>query len=618
MPPPSSRAILCAAALLAAFCGRAVAAPCTASDALGRLVCDEPALQALDQAVAKAPQTAADKQGQRAWLDGRAAACPASSTGAMRALAVDCLERLYLQRLAVLDYPRNAAAWPKAPFRPALLEGAGVAVCEGIERDLTAGFFGRALAIDPLGEREIGFAPVAGLGDDATAVLRTDIDAENRGKPIPILEFIDERESGAAIEYRAYASPEAVLAAIGRGIEPLAESVRRAGKPVAAIAAAPRPEDEAPRFFREDGQVYLLVPGAPGALAVFRLSGPGGLQRLCLFDAHLPIGRPPAKALQRPEIAAMLKAAAPLLPTGTLCTASGEAAKTLDTRARWRPWALDRSGLREGGLDGTQLALYMRNRSLGGPEPAHRYRAYSAARDAAIAALMPLYQEQFGRQAAEARRLAALYLDARVAGGFQFDPDDTATAALLSADYADKHPLQRAAIDGDTAALRRALALEPNALAAGVQGELDEPLVADALDHPDTLRALLEMGVDPNGIGASGRTALMAAARLDLVDAARLLIDYGARVDAAATATVAETDAGGDPACMRGDAAAADTAGRTALSYAAERASPEMVRLLLAHGADPRKADAKGRRPTDYLKARTAGKAVAAIAELLK
>jgi uncharacterized protein YecT (DUF1311 family) len=623
MPRPSSRSILCAAALLAALPLRAAAAPCAAADPLGRLICAEPALQALDRAVAKASENAADKKAQRDWLAGRMAACPAAGpampAGQTRAVAVDCLGRLYEERLAVLDNPRNAAAWPKTPFRPALVEGAGVAVCEGIERDLVAAFFGHALVLDPLGEREIGFAPVAGLGGDETVVLRADIDADNSGKPLPVLEFVDDKDHGVTIEYRAYASPEALLAAIGRGIEPLAESVRQAGKPVAAIAASPRPADEAPRFFRDGGQVYLLVPGAPGALAVFRLSSSSGLQRLCLYDAHLPVGRPAAKRLQHPEIAAMLKAAAPLLPTGTLCQASGEAAKTLDTRARWRPWALDRAGLEEGGLDSARLALYMRNRSLGGPEPAQRYRDYVMAQRAAIAALAPLYQDQFGRAPAEARHLAALYLDARVADGFQFDPDDAATARLLTADYADKHSLQRAAAAGDTAALRGALGLEPNALAAGVQGDLDEPLVADALDHRETLKALLEMGVDPDSTGASGRTALMMAARLDRVDAARILIAYGASVDAGAGDKVAETDIGGDPSCMRGDAAHADTPGRTALSYAAERASPALVRLLLAHGADPHKPDAKGRKPADYVKYRGGDKAAAAkVAELLK
>jgi len=70
---------------------------------------------------------------------------------------------------------------------------------------------------------------------------------------------------------------------------------------------------------------------------------------------------------------------------------------------------------------------------------------------------------------------------------------------------------------------------------------------------------------------------------------------------------------------MTGDQAAGDTPGRTALSYAAELGSPAMVRLLLDHGADPRKPDSAGRHPTDYIKNRTGDAAQAAvIAEMLK
>ena len=62
-----------------------------------------------------------------------------------------------------------------------------------------------------------------------------------------------------------------------------------------------------------------------------------------------------------------------------------------------------------------------------------------------------------------------------------------------------------------------------------------------------------------------------------------------------------------------------DTPGRTALSYAAELASPQMVRLLLEHGASAAKPDSAGRRPADYVKRRTGDPALSAkIAEMLQ
>jgi len=261
----------------------------------------------------------------------------------------------------------------------------------------------------------------------------------------------------------------------------------------------------------------------------------------------------------------------------------------------------------------------MRNRGLTGPEKARQYRAYVVARTAAIEALAPFYHDEFGRTPAEAKRFAALYLDRKISDGLELDPDDDAVAALFAADYVAKHAAQQAALAGDTQAVREALGPEPSAVAKGVTSNLDEPLVTDALEHPDTLRAVLDLGLDPNQVGASGRTPLMVAARLDLVEAANILLAHGARLDTGAKDAVAQTDSTGDPLCMSGDKAAGDTPGRTALSYAVELGSPAIVRLLLDHGADPNKPDSNGRRPADYVKNRTGDAAQSAkIVEMLK
>src|SRR4029077_10826910 len=117
--------------------------------------------------------------------------------------AVACLSRIYEQRLAVLRYERNAAAWPHIRFRPTILEGAGTKLCDDLERDLTASFLGPGLFVNPLGEREIGFTPVSGLGH-SPVVRRADIDAYNVGNPFPILQWIEEHDSGGlpTAEYR--------------------------------------------------------------------------------------------------------------------------------------------------------------------------------------------------------------------------------------------------------------------------------------------------------------------------------------------------------------------------------------------------------------------------------
>jgi ankyrin repeat protein len=111
----------------------------------------------------------------------------------------------------------------------------------------------------------------------------------------------------------------------------------------------------------------------------------------------------------------------------------------------------------------------------------------------------------------------------------------------------------------------------------------------------------------------------MAAARLDSVEAAGILLAYGAALDAGAGDAVAQTDSTGDPLCMKGNVGVSDAPGRTALSYAAELGSPEMIRLLLDRGASAARPDSTGRRPADYVKARTGDAALSAeIAEMLK
>jgi uncharacterized protein len=604
----------------------AAAAAAAAGDAVDGLVADEPDLAALAAGLGKAVASKPPKD-EADWLAGRSAACPSAVAGVKgraREIAVDCLERLYEQRLAVVQSVRNAQQWPHLRFRPTLIEGGGDPMCEDLHNDLVAVFLGRSLDIDPLGEREIGFAPIAGLGDDTNAALRADFDPYNGGKPFPVVAWLtDDGSRPATVQYAGYASENALLAAIGRGIAPLTMSVRAAGRPVVDIpapsagVAASRavaffaghqvlPLDAAGRFFRYKGKIYLLaplhaLPNAPADLGVYRLDAANQVHRTCLYDAHLPFAAGATPELALPTVTAMQQAVAPLLPTGRLCAAEGEGPDTLAARAAWRPWALDHPWPAETGLGTAQLALYLANRALTGPEPQRWYRAYLKARDAAIKALAPFFEAGFGRTPAEAQRLAGLYLDRGIADRFVFDPDDEAVAALFTADYAAKHKLQQAALAGNTAALQQDLRLEPAALAAGATRDLDESLLTDAIEHPDTLQALLGMGLDPNRKGASGRTPLMVAARLDLADAAALLLAHGADPNTGAGDAVAQSDLAGDAQCMQAGPSTTDTPGRTALSYAAEHASLPLVRLLVAHGADKNRRDSAGRRPADYL-----------------
>ncbi len=94
-------------------------------------------------------------------------------------------------------------------------------------------------------------------------------------------------------------------------------------------------------------------------------------------------------------------------------------------------------------------------------------------------------------------------------------------------------------------------------------------LAAAAVEaDPAIIGALLEAGADVDSPNAEGQTALMVVARTGRVDAAKLLLERGALVNAHET-----------------------FGGQTALMWAAAQNQPAMIRLLIEHGAA---VDARG------------------------
>lgn len=78
------------------------------------------------------------------------------------------------------------------------------------------------------------------------------------------------------------------------------------------------------------------------------------------------------------------------------------------------------------------------------------------------------------------------------------------------------------------------------------------------------IKMLLDAGADANSPFADGQTALMVIARTTNVDAAKLLLDHGAKVNATE-----------------------NQRNQTALMWAAAQRQAEMVKLLVSRGADP-------------------------------
>ena len=150
--------------------------------------------------------------------------------------------------------------------------------------------------------------------------------------------------------------------------------------------------------------------------------------------------------------------------------------------------------------------------------------------------------------------------------------------------------------------------------AEALLGPEDELSVFDAaaFGRVDRLRALLRE--DPSrgaALSDDGFTPLHLAVFAQREEAARVLIEHGADVNARSAGQIARVPPLGTAAFVGSVAmarllldAGADVNGRaeggfTALHSAAQRGNEELVRLLLDRGADPALATADGRRPAD-------------------
>lgn len=220
----------------------------------------------------------------------------------------------------------------------------------------------------------------------------------------------------------------------------------------------------------------------------------------------------------------------------------------------------------------------------------HPYQVWgmaSLANRAVERRILPLYQNAADRLAGwyqrqglsgdEAARAAKTGLF-RVVWGAQCGdglPTPSLRALVLNGAPADDI---RAALDGKEA---------PEVSRCAVHAGLD-PVLLVAVGHAKALPVVLERAKDVDERNLFGKTALMVAAQNDLAEAARLLLDRGAAVNATTWAQ--------DPVAPP---LAHD--GRAPLMYAAASGSLAMVKLLLERGADPHLADTRGRRAIDYL-----------------
>jgi ankyrin repeat protein len=116
--------------------------------------------------------------------------------------------------------------------------------------------------------------------------------------------------------------------------------------------------------------------------------------------------------------------------------------------------------------------------------------------------------------------------------------------------------------------------------------------------HPEIMRALLEKGADVNAKSRGNTTALMYAASDGYTDIVELLLERGADVNAKYTG--GSIDLTGASRLYTGVPPVKREAGSTALIYAARHGHTEIVRLLLANGADVNARDGLGKSALMY------------------
>ena len=123
-------------------------------------------------------------------------------------------------------------------------------------------------------------------------------------------------------------------------------------------------------------------------------------------------------------------------------------------------------------------------------------------------------------------------------------------------------PLQWAVHEGDVAEVKRLLRAGADVKIANNYGATPMGLAAE-VGNADMIAVLLEAGADVESPDPDGMTALLAVSRTGNVKAAELLLKEGATVDAREK-----------------------WGGQTPLMWATARRHPDMMRLLIAKGAD--------------------------------
>ncbi len=247
--------------------------------------------------------------------------------------------------------------------------------------------------------------------------------------------------------------------------------------------------------------------------------------------------------------------------------------RTLDI-SPYRPWELiaARDFLAAHGMQRYEEAAEgLRTWALGGISERRAFDEYEQRFATAATTLTKFYTKKFGWQPNEAETIANSVLKHAIGLGFSFGSSESFSPRemeLRQALLVHKSMAEIKSIDIDISKID--VPDKDNAI------DTDKDSILNvAIRYPEALRYLLEKKANPNHANAFGKTPLMYAAQYNQLEAAKVLLSFGANPNAR---TFIPTDQ-----CEY----TLKTSNMTALHYAARYASADMIRLLVKSGAAP-------------------------------
>jgi len=330
-------------------------------------------------------------------------------------------------------------------------------------------------------------------------------------------------------------------------------------------------------LFEWGGSHYFLGQGNQRALLTmsrvdaYRLEGSGVATRVCRLEV-LPAAPPLASHTGLAAFVAILRSigrGGPPAGTGTYEADHDNASHGFVIRAGIRPWAMV-----DGDVSFERTEEFIRDWSLRDPWSRREYLTYVEHRESAFDLLSDYLAEGFGMT----EQSAAVYAEPLL-------------KQLVVAHFVVPGSFPEFSRDHGDVVLR---------LLEGIHLESDTnvaEVIETAIDNPRALRAMLERGADPDTANVFGKTLLMYAAHLNRPDAVAILLSAGADVNAETNGPRQQ----GLSVSEQTGALQIERGQRTALLYAAENASVEVMAALVDAGALVDVVDSRGEGVAAYL-----------------